>query len=166
MLDAAVNQFLRDVAWGELDYLIVDMPPGTGDIQLSLAQRAPVSGAVLVTTPQEVSLADVRKAANMFLDMKIPLLGIVENMSSFICHNCKDEFDIFGHGGGARLANKYQISLLAEIPITTIVREGGDSGVPIVVSDPDSAPAQAFRRAAEQVAFQVLLAPVGRAMEV
>jgi ATP-binding protein involved in chromosome partitioning len=141
MLDAAVNQFLRDVNWGELDYLIVDMPPGTGDVQLSLAQRAPVSGAVLVTTPQEVSLSDVRKAANMFIDMKIPLLGIVENMSSFICHNCKDEFDLFGHGGG-------------------------DSGTPIVASDPKSPAALAFERAAEKVAFQVLIAPVGREMEV
>ncbi|HZS47339.1 MAG TPA: iron-sulfur cluster carrier protein ApbC [Blastocatellia bacterium] len=166
MLDAAVNQFLRDVNWGDLDYLIVDMPPGTGDVQLSLAQRAPVSGAVLVTTPQEVSLSDVRKAANMFLDMKIPLLGIVENMSSFICHNCNDEFDLFGHGGGERLANKYQVPLLGQVPITTTIREGGDRGVPIVSSDPGNPSAKALTQAAEKVAFQVLIAPIGREMEV
>jgi len=166
MLDAAVNQFLRDVNWGQLDYLIVDMPPGTGDVQLSLAQRAPVSGAVLVTTPQEVSLGDVRKAANMFLDMNIPLLGIVENMSGFVCHKCKSEFDLFGHGGGERLSNKYHIPLLGQIPITGDIRVGGDQGVPIVASDPDSVPASALRLAAERVAFQVLITPAGRAMEV
>jgi ATP-binding protein involved in chromosome partitioning len=166
MLDAAVNQFLRDVNWGELDYLIVDMPPGTGDIQLSLAQRAPVSGAVLVTTPQEVSLGDVRKAANMFLDMKIPLLGIVENMSSFECSNCKGVFDLFGHGGGERLSNKYQIPLLGQIPITSNIRESGDKGTPIVISNSGSISAEALSLAAERVAFQVLITPSGRAMEV
>jgi ATP-binding protein involved in chromosome partitioning len=166
MLDAAVNQFLRDINWGELDYLIVDMPPGTGDVQLSLAQRAPVSGAVLVTTPQEVSLGDVRKAANMFLDMKIPLLGIVENMSSFVCGKCHSEFDLFGHGGGERLSNKYQIPLLGQIPITGDIRKGGDQGVPIVISDPESASANALRLAAERIAFQVLITPSGRAIEV
>src|ERR1041384_4726618 len=123
MLHTAVRQFLYDVEWGEIDYLIVDMPPGTGDAQLSLAQLVPVQGAVLVTTPQEVSLIDVRKAINMFEQVHIPVLGIVENMSYFICPNCSSKHFIFGSGGGDDLANQFKKILLGQIPLATKVRE-------------------------------------------
>jgi ATP-binding protein involved in chromosome partitioning len=155
MLHTAVRQFLYDVEWGALDYLIVDMPPGTGDAQLSLAQLVPVQGAVLVTTPQEVAMADVRKAINMFEQVHIPVLGIVENMSYFICSNCSHQHEIFGSGGGAELANKFHTQLLGQIPLSINVREGGDRGVPIVVSEPNSAQAIAFKQIADNVATQV-----------
>jgi len=158
MLHSAVRQFLYDVEWGELDYLIVDMPPGTGDAQLSLAQLVPVQGAVLVTTPQEVAMADVRKAYNMFEQVHIPVLGIVENMSYFICPNCSEEHHIFGSGGGEVLANRFKTSLLGRIPLSTSVREAGDSGVPIVVGQPESVQAIAFNEVADNVAAQVSIA--------
>jgi ATP-binding protein involved in chromosome partitioning len=151
MLHTAVKQFLYDVEWGSLNYLIVDMPPGTGDAQLSLAQLVPVQGAVVVTTPQEVALADVRKAINMFEQVHIPVLGIVENMSYFICPNCSERHEIFGSGGGQELANRYRTKLLGQIPLSTVVREAGDSGVPIVVGSPDSPQAAAFLGVAESV---------------
>lgn len=155
MLHTAVRQFLYDVEWKELDYLIVDMPPGTGDAQLSLAQLVPVQGAVLVTTPQEVAMADVRKAINMFEQVHIPVLGIVENMSYFICSNCSERHEIFGSGGGAELAKRFDTELLGLIPLAIGVREGGDIGVPIVVGAPDSPQANAFRQIAENVAAQI-----------
>jgi ATP-binding protein involved in chromosome partitioning len=155
MLHTAVRQFLYDVEWGNLDYLIVDMPPGTGDAQLSLAQLVPVQGAVLVTTPQEVAMADVRKAINMFEQVHIPVLGIVENMSYFICSNCSQQHEIFGSGGGAELAKKFHTQLLGQVPLSISVREGGDTGVPIVVSAPDSPQAIAFKQIADGVATQV-----------
>jgi ATP-binding protein involved in chromosome partitioning len=155
MLHRLIEQFLRDVEWGELDYLIVDMPPGTGDVQLSLAQLVPVSGAVLVTTPQEVALADVRKAYNMFQQVGVPVIGIVENMSYFVCSNCSERHEIFGTGGGEDLANRYGVTLLGKIPLSMGIREGGDLGVPIVAGAPDSPQAQAFQKAAELLATQV-----------
>jgi ATP-binding protein involved in chromosome partitioning len=155
ILHGLVKQFLSDVKWGELDYLIVDMPPGTGDVQLSLAQLVPVQGAVLVTTPQEVAIADVRRALRMFETVAIPILGVVENMSYFIAPDTGNRYDIFGEGGGARLAAMYGVPFLGSIPLGMGVREGGDKGVPIVVSEPDSPHAQAFRRVAEEVARQV-----------
>ncbi len=155
MLHTAVRQFLYDVEWGELDYLIVDMPPGTGDAQLSLAQLVPVQGAVLVTTPQEVALADVRKAFNMFEQVHIPVLGIVENMSYFVCPNCSEHHEIFGAGGGERLAKRFNSNLLGQVPISISVREGGDLGIPIVVGAPDSPQAEAFKQIAESVATQL-----------
>ena len=158
MLHTAVRQFLYDVQWGELDYLIVDMPPGTGDAQLSLAQLVPVQGAVLVTTPQEVALADVRKAYNMFEQVHIPVLGIVENMSYFVCPNCSEKHEIFGGGGGQELARNFKTVLLGQIPLSISVREGGDKGVPIVVSDPDSPQGRAFLQIADNVATEVGLA--------
>lgn len=158
MLHTAVRQFLYDVEWGELDYLIVDMPPGTGDAQLSLAQLVPVQGAVLVTTPQEVAMADVRKAFNMFEQVHIPVLGIVENMSYFVCPNCSERHEIFGAGGGEELAKRFGSNLLGQIPLSVNVREGGDIGVPIVVGAPDSPQAAAFKRIAENVATEVSLA--------
>jgi ATP-binding protein involved in chromosome partitioning len=158
MLHTAVKQFLYDVEWGELDYLIVDMPPGTGDAQLSLAQLVPVQGAVLVTTPQEVAMGDVRKAYNMFEQVHIPVLGIVENMSYFVCPNCSEKHAIFGAGGGRELAARFNNQLLGQVPISISIREGGDSGVPIVVGAPDSPQSLAFLQIADNVATQICLA--------
>jgi ATP-binding protein involved in chromosome partitioning len=155
ILHGLVKQFLSDVKWGELDYLIVDMPPGTGDVQLSLAQLVPVQGAVLVTTPQDVAIADVRRALRMFETVAIPILGVVENMSYFIAPDTGNRYDIFGEGGGQKLAAMYGVPFLGSIPLGIEVREGGDKGVPIVVSRPDSPQSQAFRRVAEEVARQV-----------
>ncbi len=155
ILHGLVKQFLSDVKWGELDYLIVDMPPGTGDVQLSLAQLVPVQGAVLVTTPQDVAIADVRRALRMFETVAIPILGVVENMSYFIAPDTGIRYDIFGEGGGQKLAAMYGVPFLGSIPLGIEVREGGDKGLPIVVSQPDSPQAQAFRRVAEEVARQV-----------
>lgn len=155
MLHGVVRQFLSDVKWGELDYLIVDMPPGTGDVQLSLAQLVPVQGAVLVTTPQEVSLSDVRRAVKMFETVNIPVLGVIENMSYFIAPDTGNKYEIFGRGGGQKLCDEYGLNLLGEIPLGMEVREGGDKGVPVVVSAPDSPQSAAFRKVAEEVARQV-----------
>lgn len=155
ILHGLVKQFLSDVRWGELDYLIVDMPPGTGDVQLSLAQLVPVQGAVLVTTPQEVAVADVRRALRMFETVAVPILGVVENMSYFVAPDTGTRYDIFGAGGGERLAAQYHVPYLGAVPLGLDVREGGDRGVPIVVGQPDSLQAQAFRRVAEEVARQV-----------
>jgi ATP-binding protein involved in chromosome partitioning len=155
ILHGLVKQFLSDVKWGELDYLIVDMPPGTGDVQLSLAQLVPVQGAVLVTTPQNVAIADVRRALRMFETVAIPVLGIIENMSYFIAPDTGTRYNIFGEGGGARLAEMYHVPLLGTVPIGIEVREGGDKGVPVVVSHPDSPQALAFRRVSEEVARRV-----------
>ena len=155
ILHGLVKQFLTDVKWGELDYLIVDMPPGTGDVQLSLAQLVPVQGAVLVTTPQDVAIADVRRALRMFETVAIPVLGVVENMSYFVAPDTGQRYNIFGEGGGEKLANRYHVPFLGAIPLGMDVREGGDKGVPVVVSHPDSPQAQAFRKVAEEVARQV-----------
>jgi ATP-binding protein involved in chromosome partitioning len=155
ILHGLVKQFLSDVKWGELDYLIVDMPPGTGDVQLSLAQLVPVQGAVLVTTPQEVAVMDVRRALRMFETVAVPVLGVVENMSYFIAPDTGVRYNIFGEGGGQKLAEEYGVPYLGAIPLGLDVREGGDRGVPVVVSQPDSPQAQAFRRVAEEVARQV-----------
>jgi ATP-binding protein involved in chromosome partitioning len=155
ILHGLVRQFLQDVEWGELDYLIVDMPPGTGDVQLSLAQLVPVQGAVLVTTPQEVALADVRRALRMFEAVNVPVLGVVENMSYFVAPDTGARYNIFGEGGGRRLSEEYGVPFLGAVPLGLQVREGGDRGVPVVVSDPDSPQAEAFRRVAEEVARQV-----------
>jgi ATP-binding protein involved in chromosome partitioning len=155
MLHGVVRQFLSDVDWGELDYLVVDMPPGTGDVQLSLAQLVPVQGAVLVTTPQEVSLSDVRRAVKMFEQVNVPVLGVIENMSYFIAPDTGNRYEIFGKGGGQKLADEYALNFLGEVPLGMEVREGGDSGVPVVVSAPDSPQSAAFRHVAEEVARQI-----------
>ncbi len=154
MLHSAVSQFLRQVEWGELDYLVVDMPPGTGDVQLSLAQMVSIAGAVLVTTPQEVALSDVRKAYNMFDQLHVPSLGIVENMSYFECAHGEKYF-IFGNGGGEALAERYGVPFLGAVPIAMNIREGGDLGVPIVISQPGSPQAMALQNVAQNVAAQV-----------
>jgi ATP-binding protein involved in chromosome partitioning len=155
MLHGVVRQFLTDVNWGELDYLIVDMPPGTGDVQLSLAQLVPVQGAVLVTTPQEVSLSDVRRAVKMFEQVNVPVLGVIENMSYFIAPDTGNKYEIFGRGGGQKLCDEYGLNFLGEVPLGMEVREGGDKGIPVVVSFPESPQALAFDNVAEQVARQV-----------
>ena len=155
MLHGVVRQFLSDVNWGDLDYLIVDMPPGTGDVQLSLAQLVPVQGAVLVTTPQEVSLSDVRRAVKMFEQVAVPVLGVIENMSYFIAPDTGARYDIFGKGGGQKLCDEYDLNFLGEVPMGIEVREGGDTGSPVVVSSSESPQAAAFRKVAEEVARQV-----------
>jgi ATP-binding protein involved in chromosome partitioning len=155
MLHGAVQQFMRDVRWGELDYLVVDLPPGTGDVALSMAQSVPMAGAVLVTTPQGVSVSDVRKAVAMFRQLNIPVLGVIENMSFFVCGHCGERTDIFGHGGGEAMARDLAIPFLGGVPIDTRVRSGGDEGQPIVTAAPDSPAARAFGAVAGQVAAQV-----------
>ena len=147
-----INQFLNDVEWGELDYLVMDLPPGTGDVQLTLVQKMPISGAVIVTTPQDVALADAKKGLKMFEEVKTPILGIIENMSGFVCPNCKEVHDIFGSGGGKRIADENGVELLGQIPIEAIVRAGGDEGAPVVAAHPESATALAFEHAAQRVA--------------
>ncbi len=156
MLHGIVRQFLTDVNWGELDYLIVDMPPGTGDVQLSLAQLVPVQGAVLVTTPQQVSIADVRRALKMFETVAVPILGVIENMSYFVPPDMPEKrYNIFGEGGGRKLTEQYNVPFLGEVPLGMEVREAGDAGIPVVISNPDSPQAKAFRKTAEEVARQV-----------
>jgi ATP-binding protein involved in chromosome partitioning len=146
-----VNQFLRDVAWGQLDYFIVDMPPGTGDAQLSLVQATHVSGAIIVTTPQEVAVGDALRGAKMFTRVNVPVLGIVENMSWFECPHCGKPSSLFGSGGGQRLATELGLPLLGQVPLYPRVMEGADRGEPIVVSDPESAAARALVKIAERV---------------
>jgi len=155
MIHSAVQQFLRDVNWGPLDYLVFDMPPGTGDAQLSLSQVVPLSGVVMVTTPQEVALLDVRKALGMFRKLNVPILGIVENMSYFIAPDTGRRYGIFGEGGGRRVADEFGVPLLGQIPLEMETREGGDAGIPITVGKPDSAQAQAFRAIARAAIARV-----------
>ena len=155
MLHGVVQQFFREVAWDNVDYLIVDLPPGTGDIALSLSQSIPVAGAVLVTTPQGVSLADTRRAVKMYEKLNIPAMGMIENMSHFICPTCRTESDIFGKGGGEALAKEMSVPFLGSIPIYEPIRVGGDTGVPICVGEPKSPAAQSFRAAAQQLAVRL-----------
>ncbi|MEK7858644.1 MAG: Mrp/NBP35 family ATP-binding protein [Elusimicrobiota bacterium] len=155
MLHGAITQFLKDVVWGELDYLIIDLPPGTGDVQLTLCQTVPLAGAVIVTTPQSIALSDVRKAAAMFKKLNVPMLGIVENMGAFCCPHCKKESRIFSQGGGKTLSAKYGIPVLGSIPLDPTICEAGESGQPVVVGQPDSAPAKSFREVAKQVAARI-----------
>jgi ATP-binding protein involved in chromosome partitioning len=162
MLHGALQQFFRQAAWGNLDYLIVDMPPGTGDVALSLSQTVPVAGAIVVTTPQEVSLADSRRAVAMYKKLNIPTLGVVENMSYYVCPNCQHEADIFGHGGGERMAAALNVPFVGRIPIYQPIREGSDAGVPLIISEPDSAAARAFTAAAERIAAQISIASYNR----
>jgi ATP-binding protein involved in chromosome partitioning len=161
MLHGALQQFIREVNWSGLDYLVVDLPPGTGDVVLSLSQTVQVAGAIVVTTPQQVSLADSRRAVAMYKKLNIPALGIVENMSYFVCPACQHESNIFGRGGGERMAADLGVPFLGRIPIYQPIREGSDAGVPLVVSEPDSPAARAFMAVAEQAAAQVSIAALG-----
>lgn len=155
MLHSVMTQFLRSVLWGELDYLIIDLPPGTGDVQLSLIQLVPVTGAVLVTTPSTVALADVRKALEMFRQVNVDILGIVENMSYFSCPHCKGRIDVFGHGEGKRIADAYSVPLLGEIEIDPQIRIGGDSGKPVALLGPDAPAAKSIYAMARNVAARL-----------
>ena len=152
MLHSVMTQFLRSVVWGELDYLIIDLPPGTGDVQLSLIQLVPVTGAVLVTTPSAVALADVRKAIEMFRQVSVEILGVVENMSYFSCPHCQGKIDVFGHGEGKRIADTYGVPLLGEIEIDPQIRIGGDIGAPVALLGPDAPGAKSIYAMARAVA--------------
>ena len=151
MVHQYLQAFFRDVLWGDLDYLLIDLPPGTGDVQLSLSQMVPLAGAITVTTPQEVALHDVRKGMAMFQKVNVPLLGIIENMSFFLCGHCGERTEIFSHGGGKRAAEKVGVPFLGSIPIDPAIRDGGDSGHPIVVADPKSPQATAFKEIAHKL---------------
>ena len=162
LVGGAIQQFLRDVDWGELDYLVIDLPPGTSDAQLTLAQAVPISGTVLVTTPQEVSLADVNKALAMLKRMSVPVIGIVENMTAFICPHCGEATEIFGRGGGERFAEQHGIEFLGGIPLDVTVRQGGDVGVPAVAQREPGPAAQALTTLARTVAARMSVRAAGR----
>lgn len=155
MIHGAIQQMLRDVDWGELDYLIVDLPPGTGDASLSLAQLVPLTGAVIVVTPSEVALEDGAKAIGMFKKLNVPILGVIENMSYSSCPHCGHAIDVFGRGGGKKIAQKYGLDYLGDLPLDPSVRIGGDDGVPTVVGAPDSVPAQQFTHVARTLAGKI-----------
>jgi ATP-binding protein involved in chromosome partitioning len=155
MVTQALTQLLSDTNWGELDYLVVDMPPGTGDIQLTLSQRVPVSGAVIVTTPQDIALLDARKGLRMFQKVQIPVLGVIENMSTHVCSRCGHEEPIFGTGGGGRMADQYGVALLGQIPLDIRIRQETDAGRPTVVADPDGPVGRAYLETARRMAARL-----------
>src|SRR5499427_9719733 len=155
MVHGAIQQFLRDFEWGDLDYLVIDLPPGTGDAPLSLSQLIPLSGVVIVTTPQDVALQDVAKGMAMFRRLEVPVLGVVENMSYFVCPHCNEKHELFGRGGGEKIAQAFDVPFLGQVPLQPNVRTGGDEGQPVVLADPDSAAAKAFSSVAGAVARQV-----------
>jgi len=155
MVQSALEQMMRDVNWGELDVLVVDMPPGTGDAQLTMAQRVPLTGAVIVSTPQDIALLDARKGLNMFRKVDVPVFGIIENMSYFLCPDNGKRYDIFGHGGAKREAERMGVDFLGEVPIEIEIREMSDSGTPITVSLPDSQSAINYRAIAATVGAKI-----------
>jgi ATP-binding protein involved in chromosome partitioning len=157
MVTGALQQLLKDTEWHELDYLIIDLPPGTGDIQLTLAQKIPVSGAVIITTPQDIALLDVRKALTMFNKVKVPILGIIENMSMHICGQCGHQEAIFGTGGGKQMAEDYHVPLLGQLPLDRVIREQTDAGNPTVAAEPLSATALLYREIARKMSAELSL---------
>jgi ATP-binding protein involved in chromosome partitioning len=157
MVTQALEQLLNDTNWSELDYLVIDLPPGTGDTQLTLAQKVPVSGAVIVTTPQDIALLDARKGLKMFQKVEVPVLGIVENMSIHICSNCGHEEHIFGEGGGAKMADQYGIEMLGALPLDINIRVETDGGKPSVAADPDSRISEIYREIARKTAAKLSL---------
>lgn len=159
MVTSALMQLLNDTRWDGLDYLIVDMPPGTGDVQLTLAQKVPVAGSVIVTTPQEIATLDARKAINMFNKVQVPILGVIENMATHVCSNCGHVEAIFGEGGGSAIAEQYGTELLGQLPLNLQIREDLDAGTPTVAREPDGALAGTYRQAARRLA-----AGLGRAV--
>ncbi|KJE97879.1 CbiA family protein, partial [Capsaspora owczarzaki ATCC 30864] len=159
MVMQAVQQMIRNVVWGELDVLVVDMPPGTGDTQLSISQLIPVSGAVIVSTPQDIALMDARRGVEMFRKVEIPVFGVVQNMSTFVCPNCSHETHIFGHGGAAEMAKELGVDVLADLPLSLALRQACDNGQPIVVAQPDSAQAVAFKALAANVIAKLEATP-------
>jgi len=144
MLHSVIQQFLRGVDWGELDYLVIDLPPGTGDVQLTLIQTAPITGSIVVTTPSDVSLEDARKAIHMFHQVRVPILGIVENMSYLLCPHCGERIDVFSHGGGRRTAEEMKVHFLGELPLNPAVRVGGDTGKPVALDEDPLKPGAGF----------------------
>ena len=165
MVTSALQQLLGDTLWGELDYLIIDLPPGTGDIQLTLAQKIPVAGAVIVTTPQDIALLDARRAVHMFRKVDVPILGVVENMSTHICTACGHEEAIFGHGGGEQMAKDFEIPLLGRMPLAMEIRSSLDAGEPTMMKDPDSHLAQSYRSLALRTAGVLSVKPRSMVMQ-
>ncbi|WP_419539715.1 Mrp/NBP35 family ATP-binding protein [Methylobacterium oryzae] len=163
MVQSAITQMLRDVLWGELDVLLVDMPPGTGDAQLTMAQATPLSGAVIVSTPQDLALIDARRGVTMFKKVAVPILGVIENMATFVCPNCGHASHIFGHGGARVEAQRLGVPFLGEVPLDMTIRETSDSGQPVVATDPDGPHAKVFRDIAAQLWANLSGAPAGRA---
>ncbi len=159
MITKLLTQFLRDVEWGELDYLVLDLPPGTGDAQLTITQQVPLTGGVIVTTPQDVALLDVKRSVTMFQQVNAPVLGVVENMSYHICSGCGDRAELFGHGGGEKMARQFDVPFLGEIPLMREIREAGDTGKPIVAADPQHSQSQAFRAIAQRVITEIAARP-------
>ena len=159
MATSALTQLFNDTRWDDLDYLLIDLPPGTGDIQLTLAQKIPVAGAVIVTTPQDIATLDAKKALKMFQKVEVPVLGIIENMALHVCSNCGHEEHLFGEGGGQRMAAQYGVPLLGSLPLDISIREQGDVGRPIMVAAPDSQVADAYRQAARALVAQLELRP-------
>lgn len=157
MVSGALQQLLYDTLWHELDYLLIDMPPGTGDIQLTLAQKIPVSGAVIVTTPQDLALLDVQKAVNMFKKVAIPLLGVVENMAYYHCPQCQNKDAIFGEAGGQRMAEEFELDFLGALPLHTDIRRASDAGIPLVIAAPESEIAQLYQQIAVKIAARLAL---------
>jgi ATP-binding protein involved in chromosome partitioning len=155
MVNKLLTQFLRDVQWGELDYLIIDLPPGTGDAQLTIVQQVPLSGGVIVTTPQDVALLDVKRGVTMFQQVNAPVLGVIENMSFHVCPGCGDRAELFGHGGGAAMARQFDLPLLGTLPLVRAVREAADAGTPIVAAQPGHPQSQAFLDLARRVVEEV-----------
>jgi ATP-binding protein involved in chromosome partitioning len=155
MLTKLITEFLRNCDWGRLDTLVMDLPPGTGDVQLTLTQQVPISGGIVVTTPQEVALADVRRGIQMFRQVNAPVIGVIENMSYHLCPGCGARAELFGHGGGAAMARELGVPFLGELPLVRAVREAGDRGVPIVAAEPSHPVSRAYREIAERVLVQV-----------
>jgi ATP-binding protein involved in chromosome partitioning len=161
MIGSGVRQLLHDLPWGELDYLVIDLPPGTSDASMSMCQEAPVAGAIIVSTPQQVALEDAVKAVGMFEKLNVPVFGIVENMSYFVCPHCGERTDVFGHGGAEEAADELGLDFLGDLPLHSSIRAGGDSGIPITASDPDSPQARAFVRLAERIAAKLSVLQYG-----
>jgi ATP-binding protein involved in chromosome partitioning len=159
MINKLLTQFLREVDWGELDYLILDLPPGTGDAQLTITQQVPLTGGIIVTTPQDVALEDVKRGVAMFQQVHAPVLGVIENMSYHICSGCGRRAELFGHGGGAAMAQQFAIAFLGEIPLVRDIREAGDTGIPLVVAQPEHPQSQAFRAVARRLLAEVSAHP-------
>ncbi|MEB0016786.1 Mrp/NBP35 family ATP-binding protein, partial [Pseudomonas sp. RTB3] len=157
MVSGALLQLITQTAWNDLDYLVIDMPPGTGDIQLTLAQKVPVAGAVIVTTPQDLALLDAKKGVEMFRKVNIPVLGVVENMAVHICSNCGHAEHLFGEGGGEKLAAQYDVELLASLPLSIVIREQADGGKPTVIADPESPIAMVYQELARHVGARIVL---------
>ena len=165
MLHSVIQQFIRNVEWGELDYLVVDLPPGTGDVQLTLLQTVPITGAIIVTTPSDVALEDARKAIAMFRQVKAEVLGVVENMSYLVCPHCGNQVDVFSHGGGERIAQQFSVPFLGHVPLDPEIRVGGDTGAPVGARGPDSPQAKAFYDLARTTVERVRLAGSGASPE-